>query len=75
MCIGKQRKPEEEEPTEVKVHCGYSAKNPPKAPKGYKLVEIKATKYGYWYLKYVVEPPKDPRRSGGKIDRSTHRLD
>lgn len=64
-----------EKPTEVKVHGGYSAKNPPKPPKGYKLVEIKSTKYGYWYFKYVVEPPKDPRRSGSKKDRSTHRLD
>lgn len=75
MRIGKIRKPEKEDPTEVKIHGGYSEKHPPQAPKGYKLVEIKATKYGYWYFKYVVEPPKDPRRSGGGKARSRDRMD
>ena len=73
--IGKIRKPEKEEPTEVKVHGGYSAKRPPKSPKGYKLVEVKATKYGYWYFKYVVEPPKDSSRSSGGKTRSKDRID
>ena len=34
----------------------YSESNPPKAPKGYKLVETHSTKYGYLYFKYVKEP-------------------
>ena len=34
----------------------YSEQNPPKAPKGYKLVEVHTTKYGYLYFKYVKEP-------------------
>ena len=56
------RKPDVEEPTEVKVAGGYSAKRPPKAPKGYMLVEINATCYGYWSFKYVVIPQKETRR-------------
>jgi hypothetical protein len=52
------RKPDVEEPTEVKVAGGYSAKRPPKAPKGYTLVEINATCYGYWSFKYIVMPQK-----------------
>lgn len=43
--------PEVEAPTEVKRE--YSEKNPPKAPKGYKLVEVKTTPYGYMRFKYV----------------------
>lgn len=69
------RKPNKEEPTEVRITGGYSKKRPPVAPKGYKLVETKTTKYGYLYFKYVVVPPKDPRRSVAQKDRSTHRLD
>lgn len=69
------RKPEKEEPAEVKVAGGYSAKRPPKAPKGYMLVSIEATKYGYWSFKYVVIPPKDPHRSGGGKGRSPDRID
>lgn len=60
------RKPDVEEPTEVKVAGGYSAKRPPKAPKGYTLVEITATCYGYWSFKYVVTPQKESRRSTKK---------
>ena len=54
------KKPEKEEPTEVKVRGGYSTKRPPMAPKGYKIVDAKATQYGYYYFKYVsiVEPQK-----------------
>ena len=33
----------------------YSEVNPPRAPKGYKLVESKATRYGYLYYKYVID--------------------
>lgn len=43
--------PEIEAPTEVKRE--YSASKPPKAPKGYKLVEVKTTPYGYMNFKYV----------------------
>lgn len=56
------RKPDMEEPSEVSDGEDYSVKNPPAAPKGYMLVETEATKYGYLYFKYVVIPPKDPRR-------------
>lgn len=69
------KKPDAEEPTEVRVTGGYSEKRPPVAPKGYKLVEIKSNQYGYLYFKYVVEPPRDPRRSASKKDRCAHRLD
>ena len=36
----------------------YSEANPPKAPKGYKLVDVHTTKYGYINFKYVKEPRK-----------------
>lgn len=59
----------------------YSEQNPPKAPKGYKLVEVQTTKYGYLYFKYVKEPrqqflgfdadiPK-PKRSRKRRTRNT----
>ena len=63
------RQPEKEKPTEVRLTGGYSEKRPPVAPKGYKLVEVKTTTYGYLYCKYVIEPPRDPRRSAAKKDR------
>ena len=34
----------------------YSESRPPKAPKGYMLVEAKANQYGYMYFKYVLIP-------------------
>ncbi len=37
-------------------------KKAPIAPKGYKLVEARATKWGYIYYKYVREPEKPKRR-------------
>ena len=40
----------------------YSETKPPIAPKGYILVETRSTKYGYFYFKYVKEPPKRKRR-------------
>ncbi len=49
--------PEIEAATEAKRN--YSEKNPPKAPKGYKLVEAKTTKYGYMCFKYVKIPEQD----------------
>jgi len=33
----------------------YTEHRPPRAPKGYKLVETRATKYGYLYFKYVAD--------------------
>ena len=51
------RQPEREEAT----LCirKYSEEHPPRAPKGYKLVETRSTKYGYLYFKYIVEPHKE----------------
>jgi len=69
------KKPEVEEPAEVNIHGGYSAKRPPKAPKGYTLVEIEATTYGYWCFKYIAMPQKKPRRQRGEKDRPEDRLD
>lgn len=69
------RKPDVEEPAEVNIHGGYSSKRPPKAPKGYTLVEIEATKYGYWCFKYIAMPQKKPRRQRGEKDRPEDRLD
>lgn len=58
------RQPEEEDAKEVKRN--YTAEKPPKAPKGYILVESKATKYGYLYFKYVKQPPEDNRKKKRK---------
>ena len=69
------KQPEKENPTEVRIRGGYSENRPPKPPKGYKLVSAKTTAYGYSYYKYVVVPPKDPKRSAAKIDRTKRRLD
>lgn len=44
-------KPEEEKPEEVKRE--YSEKKPPRAPKGYTLVENYITSFGFLYFKYV----------------------
>ena len=60
------KKPDREEATEVKKRGGYTEKRPPRAPKGYKLVESANTKYGYLYFKYIVEPEKETRK---KTDR------
>ena len=65
------KKPDREKPTEVRITSGYSEKRPPRPPKGYMLVEVKTTKYGYMYFKYVVIPPKyvrpkKPEKEPGK---------
>ena len=60
------RKPDAEKPKEVRVTGGYSQNRPPVAPKGYKLVDMKATKYGYLYFKYVVIPPESQRKPATK---------
>ncbi len=57
---GRVKKPEIENPTEIVRE--YSESKPPRAPKGYTLVETRATKYGYLYFKYVLEPPKRKRK-------------
>lgn len=57
------KKPEREEPTEVQIRGGYSEKRPPIAPKGYTLVETKATTYGCCRFIYMVIPKKGPRRT------------
>ena len=44
-------KAEEEAPEEIKRE--YTEEKPPRAPKGYKLVERRATPFGYLYFKYV----------------------
>lgn len=48
------RQPQEEEAKEVKRD--YTENKPPKAPKGYVLIETKANKYGYIYFRYVMQP-------------------
>lgn len=55
------KQPEKETPTEVRVTGGYTEKRPPVAPKGFKLVSVKATPYGCIYFKYVLIPPKDQK--------------
>ena len=69
------KQPDEEEPTEVKIRGGYSEKRAPAAPKGYKLVEAKANRYGFLYYKYVVVPPKESRKKAAKNNRTKSRLD
>lgn len=56
------RQPETEAPKPVKR--AYSADRPPQAPKGYRLVEIIQTRYGYYDFRYVKiqEPAIRPRR-------------
>ncbi len=50
-------KPEAEAPVEVKRE--YTEEHAPAAPKGYKLVEAKATPFGYIYYKYILDPDVD----------------
>ncbi len=54
------RQPEPEKPTVAILE--YSESKPPRAPKGYKLVEHRSNKFGYQYFKYVKEPDDQPRR-------------
>ena len=68
------RKPEVETPTEVRIPGGYSEKRPPAPPKGYKLVEVKSTAFGYLYCKYVYIPPK-PSKKMSEQHRHSGRLD
>lgn len=60
-------RPDREAPTVTRRE--YSERKPPRAPKGYILVESKATKFGYLYFKYVKEPPKcEKRRRRGRAE-------
>lgn len=45
------QQPDREDPTIAKRV--YSERKPPRAPKGYKLVETKSNSFGYLYFKYV----------------------
>lgn len=54
------KEPDYEEPTIAKRN--YTESKPPPTPRGYILVEATATKYGYLYYKYVLQPPKVKRR-------------
>lgn len=45
------KSPESEAPKEIKRN--YSLQNPPKAPKGYILTDVKETGFGYLYFKFV----------------------
>lgn len=54
------RKPQKDEVREAKRN--YSAEHPPITPKGYLLVDVKTTTYGYLYFKYVKIPPKKNRK-------------
>ena len=55
-------RPTKEKQKEVKRE--YSEKRPPDTPKGYILVEIKNTKYGYCYFKFVRRP--EPQKRGSR---------
>jgi hypothetical protein len=44
----------------------YSIKKPPRAPKGYKLVERESNEFGYLYFKYVKIPEGEKRRGKEK---------
>ncbi len=62
---GKMVKPEREPPAPAKRN--YSEDRPPRPPKGYILVESRATQYGYLYFKYVRKPePVRRKKAGGK---------
>ena len=58
------RRPQEEDTQEIKRN--YTVEKPPKPPKGYMLVEARATQYGYLYFKYVKIPPPHIRTKSKK---------
>ena len=67
------KKPETEPAKEVKVRGGYTKDRPPKAPKGYTLIDITATKYGCIHYIYVALPVK--RKYTRRKNRSPDRFD
>ena len=56
-------RPEPEPATEAVRE--YSPQRPPVAPRGYILVEARATQYGFLYFKYVWDPKKEARKRPG----------
>ena len=56
------RQPSAEEPKAIKRE--YSEAKPPRAPKGYRLVECTGNRFGYLCFKYVREAEDPPRRMG-----------
>lgn len=64
------KKPDKQPAKKVAERTKYSPGRPPRAPKGYTLVETKSTKYGYHYFKYVWLLPQKKARletSGGGL--------
>ena len=57
-CTRNARKPKPESIKEVKRD--YHANKPPRAPKGYELVEVKGNQYGYWMFRYIKIPEMEP---------------
>lgn len=45
----------------------YSVDKPPRAPKGYKLVERESNEFGYLYFKYVKIPEKEMKNAKRKM--------
>ena len=43
----------------------YSPTRPPVAPRGYILVEARATQYGFLYFKYVWDPKNETHKRNG----------
>lgn len=64
------KKPVQEKAREVHIAGGYTKDRKPRTPTGYKLVQVKATKYGCMYFKYVKIPPtpegKTKKKQSGK---------
>lgn len=67
------KKPEVEPAKEVKIRGGYTKDRPPKAPKGYTLVDITETKYGCVRYIYVALPLK--HKYTRRKNRSPDRID
>lgn len=59
------KQPEPEAPTQAVRE--YSPEHPPVAPRGYVIVEARATQYGYQYYKYVRQPDKI-KRNGRRLN-------
>lgn len=43
------------------IRLDYSVDKPPRAPKGYKIVERECNGFGYLYFKYVKVPERRKR--------------
>lgn len=60
------KSPKAETPKEIRR--SYSENNPPRAPKGYKLTDVKETKFGYLYFKYVRVTERAATEAVGSFD-------